>query len=135
MDASILADCETIQIKKAEFFEKVVRKNFGKTPYEWKEDIVKPRLLLTKLVKGQIPAPTDEEIHKAFDAFYGRKVDVRVIIWPKGEERIAMQEYDAVRKDEQGFDRKARSQANASLAATGGKIKPIAHQRRRASGS
>ncbi len=129
VDASILADCETIQIKKAEFFEKVVRKNFGKTPFEWKEDIVKPRLLLTKLVKDQIAKPTDEELHKAFEALYGRKVDVRVIIWPKSavEERLALQEYDSIRKDEQGFDRKARSQANASLAATGGRIKPIAH--------
>jgi parvulin-like peptidyl-prolyl isomerase len=127
VDASILADCETIQIKKAAFFETVVRKNFGKTPYEWKEDIVKPRLLLTKLVKDKIAKPTDEELHHAFDSLYGRMVEVRVIIWPKGEERIAMQEYDAVRKDEQGFDRKARTQANSSLAATGGKIKPIAH--------
>jgi hypothetical protein len=127
IDASILADCATIQVDREKFFDTVVRKNFGKTPYEWKEDVVKPRLLLTKLVKNKIAPPTDEEVHKAFEALYGRMVEVRIIIWPPKEERFAMQEYDSVRKDEQGFDHKARTQANASLAATGGKIKPIAH--------
>jgi len=127
VEASILTDCETINIKKAEFFRNVVTKNFGKSPYEWREDIVKPRLLLTKLVKDKFPKPTEEELHAAFEALYGRMAEVRVIIWPKGEERIAMQEYDAIRKDEQGFAHKARAQANASLAATEGKIKPIAH--------
>ena len=102
VEASILADCDTIHVKKAEFVEKVVKKNFGQTIYEWKEDVVKPRLLLTKLVKNEIKV-SDDDLHKAFEAEYGRKVNVRVIIWPRGEEQIAMREYDAVRKDDQGF--------------------------------
>jgi parvulin-like peptidyl-prolyl isomerase len=125
VEASILADCELINVKKAEFIQKVL-KNYGKSLYEWKEDVIKPRLLLTKLVKDKIAKPTDEELRKAFEAAYGEKRDVRIVIWPKGEQRYALQEYDAVRKDEQGFDRKARTQANSSLAATGGKIRPIA---------
>lgn len=126
VEASILGDCESIQLNRSEFVHKVL-KQYGKTLYEWKEDVIRPRLLLTKLVKDRIQAPDDGELHKAFDAAYGSKADVRVIIWPKGEEKIALQEYDSVRKDEQGFDRKARSQANSALAATGGKIRPIAH--------
>jgi len=126
VEASILADCASVQLNKADFVHKLL-KQYGKSLFEWKEDVVKPRLLLTKLVQGQIAKPTDEDLHKAFEAAYGKMVDVRVIIWPKGEDRIAMKEYDAVRKDEQGFDRKARSQSNSALAATGGRIRPIAH--------
>ncbi len=124
VEAAILADCEAIKVKQAEFVQKVL-KQYGKTLYEWKEDVIKPRLLLTKLVKERIKVE-DEDLRKAFDAAYGKKVDVRIIIWPKGEDAIALREYEAVRTDE-GFDRKARTQANATLAATGGKIRPIAH--------
>src|SRR5439155_2359280 len=126
VEASILADCAMIGVNKADFIKKVL-KQYDKTLYEWKEDVIKPRLLLTKLVKDRIAPPTDEELRQAFDAAYGEKRGCRIIIWPKGEERIALQEYDAVRKDEQGFARKARTQANSALAATGGEIKPIAH--------
>jgi parvulin-like peptidyl-prolyl isomerase len=124
VEASILADCDTIQIKKVEFINNVIKKKFGKTLYEWKEDIVKPRLLLTKLCKDQITV-TDEDVKKAFEAVYGEKRKCRIIIWPDTDEQIALQEYGSLR-DEQGFDRKARSQANSALAATGGQIKLIA---------
>jgi hypothetical protein len=126
VEAAILADCATIQIDRAQFIANVVKKNFGKTVYEWKEDVIKPRLLLTKLVKDKITV-TDDDLKKAFDATYGEQREVRIIIWPDKEKRIALQEYDDVRKDEQGFERKARSQSTATLAATGGRIKPIAH--------
>jgi hypothetical protein len=126
IDASILADCATIQVKKEEFIANVIKKNFGKTLYEWKEDVVKPRLLLTKLVKDQITV-ADDDLKKAFDATFGEKRDCRIIIWPQTEGRVATQEYEGIRKDEQGFDRKARTQANPALAAVGGRIKPIGH--------
>jgi hypothetical protein len=123
VEASILADCASINVNRAQFVQNVLKK-YGKTLYEWKEDVVKPRLLLTKLCQGSITV-TDEDMHKAFDAEYGEKRDVRIIIWPKTEEKIALQEYESVRKDDPGFDHKARSQATSYLAATGGRIKPI----------
>jgi hypothetical protein len=126
VEAAILADCATVQVDRAQFIANVVKKNFGKTIYEWKEDVIKPRLLLTKLVKDKITV-TDDDLKKAFDAAYGEKRDVKIIIWPEKEQKIVLQEYDAIRKDDEGFNRKARSQANPALAATGGQIKPIAH--------
>jgi hypothetical protein len=128
IDAAILADCESIGVNKRDFVMKVL-KQYGKTMFEWKQDVIKPRLLLTKLVKDKVAQPTEEEVHKAFDAVYGEKRDCRIIIWPPepAEERAAMKEYDDIRKSEEGFDRKARTQANSALAATGGRIKPIAH--------
>src|SRR5947209_7859931 len=104
VEAAILADCATIQVKREEFINNVIKKNFGKTIYEWKEDVIKPRLLLTKLVKDQITV-ADDDLKKAFDATYGEKRDCRIIIWPQTEGRVATQEYEGIRKDEQGFDR------------------------------
>jgi parvulin-like peptidyl-prolyl isomerase len=127
IEASILADCDSIGVKKGEFIQKVL-KQYNKTLYEWKEDVIKPRLLLTKLVKDRIKVE-DADVRKAFDAAYGEKRDVRIIIWPNepAEDRAAMKEYDDIRKSEEGFDRKARTQANSALASTGGRIKPISH--------
>jgi hypothetical protein len=126
VEAAILADCATIGVNQAQFVQTVVKQNFGKSLYEWKEDIIKPRLLLTKLCKDKITV-SEDDLKKAFEAAYGEKRDCRIIIWPKGEQNIAMKEYDDVRKSEGGFDRKARTQANGALAATQGKIRPIAH--------
>ncbi|HEY1375993.1 MAG TPA: peptidylprolyl isomerase [Gemmataceae bacterium] len=123
VEAAILADCDTIKVKQAQFVQNVL-KQYGKTLYEWKEDVIKPRLLLTKLVKEQIKVE-DEDLRKAFDAAYGEKRDCRIIIWPRGETHIAQREYGDIRTEE-GFDRKARTQANSALASTGGQIRPIA---------
>lgn len=122
--AAIKADMDVIKVNQKDFIDKVL-KQYGKTLFEWKEDVIRPRLLLTKLCHDRIKIE-DEDLRKAFEAEYGRKVNARIIIWPKGEERIALQEYDAIRKDDQGFDRKARAQAISSLAANGGKTQPIA---------
>jgi hypothetical protein len=125
VEASIISDCATIGVKKEEFIQKVL-KQYNKTLYEWKEDVIKPRLLLTQLVKKNIARPTDEEVRLAFNATYGEKRDCRIIIWPKEEKNIAFKEYDAIRSSEEGFAAKARTQALSYLAATGGKINPIA---------
>jgi PPIC-type PPIASE domain len=126
VEASILGDCSTIGLNKAQFVQNVLKK-YGKTLFEWKEDVVKPRLLLTKLCQESIQV-TDEDLHKAFDSEFGEKRDVRIIIWPNGDRaRDPQREYGDIRTSEEGFDRKARSQANSSLAATGGRIKPVSH--------
>jgi parvulin-like peptidyl-prolyl isomerase len=125
VDAAIQQDLEKINVKRAEFVSKILKER-GVTLYEYKEDVVKPGLLMMKLCKDRVKV-TDEDLQKAFQAAYGPKVECRIIIWPKGEERVAMREYGEIRQSEEGFDRKARSQAEPHLAATGGKIQPIAH--------
>ncbi len=125
VEAALESDLKGLNVNRKEFVDRVL-KQYGKTLYEWKEDTIKVKLMMEKLCKGGIKV-ADEDLQKAFQSYYGAKVDCRIIIWPKGEERVALQEYDSVRKSEEGFDRKARSQAISSLAATGGKIKPIAH--------
>jgi hypothetical protein len=125
VDATIDADLGVMNVKKADFMRQVL-KQYGKSLYEWKEDVIRPRLLLTKLVKEQIKV-TDEELRKAFDAQFGEKVQVRLIMWPPGEEKLALKMYDAIRSSEAEFDRAARGQANPNLAASGGRVNPMGH--------
>jgi hypothetical protein len=113
----------TADVKK---FEQMVLKPNHKSLYEWKEDAIRPRLLLAKLCRDRIQV-TEEDIQTAFDAYYGEKVDCRIIMWPRTEYDIAMKMYAKIRDSEEEFDRAARTQADPTLAAKGGNVTPIGH--------
>ena len=104
------------------FVDKVL-KQYKKTLYEWKEDVIRPKLLMTKLVRDRVKV-TEEDIRAGFDAYHGEKIDCKVIYWPRGEERIAQTQYAALRDSDAEFDRAAKMQANPTLAANGGHITP-----------
>ncbi len=82
--------------------------------------------MLEKLTRPQVKIEEDE-VRKAFDAMYGEKVQCRMIIWPKGQERIATQVYDKIRSSEAEFASAARQQATSLLAQSGGRFDPIGH--------
>ncbi len=125
IDAAIDRDLGVMgNVKRGEFIARIL-KQYGKTLYEWKEDVIRPRLMLEKMVKAQIKV-TDDDLQKAFQAQYGPKVECRIIIWPKGEEKIALNAYDKIRASEEGFNEAACKQAIGHLAAVGGRIQPIA---------
>src|SRR5262249_38332026 len=67
----------------------------------------------------------EDEIRKAYEAHYGEKVECRIIIWPKDEEKRVMMLYPKIRDSEAEFDRAAHAQASPTLAQSGGKITPI----------
>jgi hypothetical protein len=127
INAAIDADAAKFGIQRATFVQQVITRK-GKTLYEWKHDVVRPGLLLNKLcVKENRVQVTDEDLHKAFEAAFGPRVECRIIIWPRGEDKLALQMFDKLRKSEEEFDRAAREQAMSDLAAVGGRIRPIAH--------
>jgi hypothetical protein len=105
-------------------FEAKILKPHNKTLYEWKEDAVKPRLLLSKLCRNRVHV-TEEDISKCYEAYYGEKIDCRIIMWSRGEKAAALSAYPRIRDNESEFERAARTQASPSLAAMGGKIEPI----------
>jgi hypothetical protein len=125
VEAALEQDLQGVHVNRADFVAKVL-KQMGKSLYEWKEDVLKPRLQLTKLCKERITL-TDDDLRKAFDAQYGPRVECRIIIWPKGEEKVAFQVFEKIRNSEDEFAKAASGQAISALAATGGKIKPIGH--------
>ena len=123
VDAQMLDDCKLLGISMNDFQTQVL-KRYGKTMYEWKEDIIRPRILLSKLCRDRIQV-SDEDLKKTYENRYGKKVKAKIIIWPKGQEHVALRLYDEIRKDDAGFDRVARQQVDAALASRAGLVEPI----------
>jgi hypothetical protein len=124
MEAALMEDLEGIQVKKSEFVQLVLPK-YGKTLYEWMEDVIRPRILLMKMCRNRIQI-TDADLKLQFERRFGEQRQVQMIMWPKTDDAKAIQATFAKIRDSQAeFDHAARSQANPSLAAACGYIKPI----------
>jgi hypothetical protein len=94
--------------------------------YEWKEDVIRPRLLLTKLCHDSIRV-TDDDLQQAFEARYGEKVECRIILYPGNEEgkNRAINDYPRVRDSDDAFQQVARVQYIKEYAAAAGRVKPF----------
>lgn len=123
VEAQILDDCKVVGISLQDF-DKHVLKKYGKTMYEWKEDVIRPRIMLAKLCRDRIQV-NDEDLKKTFENRYGKKVKAKVIIWPKGRERDAQRVYGEISKDDLAFNRVARAQPDPTLAPREGLVEPI----------
>jgi parvulin-like peptidyl-prolyl isomerase len=113
-------DLSSLQVSAKEFTEKIL-KSYKKNIFEWKEDVIRPKLQLTALVRDHVTY-TEQDVRDAFEAYYGEKIDCRIILYPKNEEARATSEYPNLRDSEAQFAQKAQSQASAKLAARGGKL-------------
>jgi hypothetical protein len=116
-------DLKTMNVS-AKVFETDVLAKWGKNLYEWREDVIRPRLMLTRLCQSRVKC-TDTDLHQAFEAHYGEKLECRVILWPADQAKFALAEYPRVRDSEEEFAKVAKHQVSPSLAATGGVIPPF----------
>ncbi len=107
-------------------FVNAVLKQYGKTLYEWKEDVVRPKIMLNKLSRSRVTI-SEDDLRMAFDAKYGEQVEGRLILWPHAEKDIAMRMYAQLRSSDEAFLAAAKQQASPSLAMVAGKIRPIGH--------
>src|ERR1051325_4223451 len=64
-------------------FVNVILKRFGKSEFEWREDVIRPKILMEKLVQASVKI-TDQDVREGFEAKYGPKVDCRMIVVDKG---------------------------------------------------
>ncbi len=114
-------------ITRADFAKHILPK-YGKTLYEWIEDVVKPRLMLTKMCQDRVKI-TEEDLKKAFENRFGELRTAQVICWNKDDNgpllRIAQKQWDESRKGDAEFDAVARTQADPTLAAVCGLVKPV----------
>src|SRR5262249_11916897 len=124
-EAAFYGDAAALGLSSAEF-KRAILQRYGKSLFEWKEDVIKPRLLMEKMCRARVTV-TNEDLVQAFEAYYGEKVDCKMIIWPKNpqSEKNLMKIWPKLRDDEKEFDSYARLQPSASLAAVGGHVKPL----------
>src|SRR5262249_49878985 len=103
IEASMQGDAASLGISKAEFRDQIL-KRYGKTEYEWKEDVIRPRLIMEKMCRARV-AVTRDDLTQAFEAKYGEKVDCKIIMWPKGEEKnVINQIWPRIHNDDKEFD-------------------------------
>jgi hypothetical protein len=120
VEADLAETLKGFNVNRSEFVSKIL-KPYKTTLYEWKEDVIKPRLLLTKLCRDRVQV-TDEDVRNAYEAYHGEKLECRMILWPREEKSHVFMLYPKIRDSEEEFDRASRQQADPKLAATAGKI-------------
>jgi hypothetical protein len=107
-----------------EEFVNSILKRFNKTEYEWKEDVIRPKLMMEKLVRPTVKI-TDKEIEQGFEARYGPRVDCRMIVLDRDNAKLKTKIWDEARKSRANFLEQARKQPIPNLAAEEGKVPPI----------
>jgi parvulin-like peptidyl-prolyl isomerase len=122
IEASFQGDLKRYNVD-ATHFEKDILKSHRTTVHGYREDVVRMRLLMDKLVRPNVKA-TDAELRLAYEAYYGERIECRMILYPQGEEKAAMNEYNRLRDDEKYFDWKAQHQASNKLASAHGRLEP-----------
>jgi hypothetical protein len=120
--AAVEADIKAVNVTRDQF-ERDVLPKYGKTMDEWVEDVITPRVMLAKLCKTRVAAPTEAELRASFDAKYGEKRECRMIHCATAEE--ADRVYKEVSAGAEAFDRAARRQKIPALAAAGGRFDPV----------
>ncbi len=121
IDSAYQDDLKMMQFKTKEEFEKGLLSKWGKTVFEWREDVIRPRLMLRKLCEGRVTC-TDEDVKKAHEAYHGERLECRMILWPPDQAKFARDIYSKLRDSEREFDLAAKSQAIQTLASKGGKV-------------
>jgi hypothetical protein len=66
-----------------EAFQAQLRTQWKMTLQEWKEDVIRTRLMLQKLSRSS--RTTEKELRREFEARYGGKVECQYLIWPSGQ--------------------------------------------------
>jgi hypothetical protein len=107
-------------------FESKLLKPRNTNLYQWREDVIRPKLALTQYCRDRVKV-TDWDITKAYENRYGPKVQCRMIMVPKNDPqaRHVYELWTKVSKDAAAFDEAARHQSVPELAARAGEVPPI----------
>lgn len=124
IDAVIEQDCSKLGFSKDQFIKNVLTQKYNTTLAEWREDVIKPRLMLLKMCQNRIKID-EEDLKKVYENLYGEKVKCKIILWPQEQKKDVMRMYETLRDDPKSYDAAARSQLYGDLAKVGGEVDPI----------
>jgi hypothetical protein len=114
------------EVNKAAFTQ-FLRDRYGKTLYEWEQDVIRPRLLLGKMSRQQVSV-SPEEVQRAFESKYGEKREPQIIVWPKnvkGLQELPQDVKDIARTKPEEFEKLAAKQPDKRFADVNGRVAPI----------
>jgi hypothetical protein len=125
VETALADDLKSMNVPSVKDFVSGVLKRYQKTLYEWKEDVIRPKLALGKLCRDQLKV-TEDDLHNAFEAYHGEKVECQMIMWPASEKHHVLTEtYAKIQQSEKEFNLAAKSQASSALAAKEGHVEPF----------
>ncbi len=123
VDAQFKAELKDLGNVTVQDFNNQILKRFNKTLFEWKEDVIRPKFLLTKYCRPMVQV-TEIDLRNAYEAKFGPKVECRMIAFAKDNKRRS-DIWVKIKDNEAEFAREAMSQYLPNLAASQGKIPPI----------
>jgi parvulin-like peptidyl-prolyl isomerase len=125
--ADLTESLKSVPGDKKQFLDNLLKQK-QLTLKEWKDDVVRPKLLLGKYCRERVRF-TEEDVKKAFDSFYGEKVLCQLIIWTPDEvaKHRPTDVYRTICSSAEEFDREARGQYDKKLASAAGQLKPFGH--------
>ncbi|MGE3809194.1 MAG: hypothetical protein AB7K24_31405, partial [Gemmataceae bacterium] len=99
VEAALQQDLKDLGGLTLKDFESKVLSQYKKTLFEWKEDVIRSRLMMSKLCRNRVKA-TAEDLKAAFDAHYGPRVEGRIILIPNDQDKMAMKIWERVHNNE-----------------------------------
>ncbi len=103
-------------------FEKSMLKVRGTTLLEYREDVLRPRLMVDKLAATQLTL-TEEDLKREFACRFGAQAAIRMITFR--DERFAKKTWGEINNNPDLFIRHAKQQENPDLAASAGMMIPF----------
>ena len=123
VEAGLAEDLRGSNLDKA-VFTQFLKERYGKTVYEWEQDVVRSRLLLGKMARGRVKL-TDADLRAVFDEKYGEKREAGVIVWPRGPNGLPAEVKQIAATNPAEFDKLAARQPNKDLAQAVGRTAPV----------
>jgi len=108
-------------------FETKILRPYNKTLYEWKEDVLRPQLYMTKLAAPEVRVD-NTDLQKLFEARYGPMVQCRMIVLPKlSKDRVHewSRVWEEVRSSDAKFREHASNQFMEPFRAKAGEAPPV----------
>jgi len=112
-----------LPLTEAEFVRSVLNR-FKKSLVEWKEDVIRPKIMMEKLVKPMVKV-TDQEVLDGYEARFGPKVECRMIVVQAGNSAALQDTFIKARQGREQFIAEAKKQFIPNLANDEGKVAAI----------